>query len=80
VDGRRDELQTYLASNNVPSMIYYPVPMHEQPAFSKVVRRRTSLTNTEKISRQVLSLPMHPDLTVEQIDHICEKIKTFFRQ
>ena len=80
VDGRRDELQTYLANNNVPSMIYYPVPMHEQPAFSKVVRRRTSLTNTEKISRQVLSLPMHPDLTVEQIDHICEKIKTFFRQ
>lgn len=77
-DGRRDELQTYLAEHQIPSMIYYPVPMHEQAAFSKVVRRRVSLTNTEKISKEVLSLPMHADLSMEQIDYICGAIKNFF--
>ena len=77
-DGRRDELQSYLASQNVPSMIYYPVPMHEQAAFNKIVRRRVPLTNTEKVSKEVLSLPMHPDLSIDQMDYICEKINHFF--
>jgi dTDP-4-amino-4,6-dideoxygalactose transaminase len=78
--GRRDELQSYLASHKVPSMIYYPVPMHEQAAFNKVVRRRVSLANTEKVSKEVLSLPMHPNLQMDQMDYICEKIKDFFNQ
>ncbi len=77
-EGRRDALQTYLASHQVPSMIYYPVPMHEQAAFSKVVRRRVPLLNTERVSKEVLSLPMHPDLSIDQMDYICEKIAEFF--
>ncbi len=77
-EGRRDELQTYLASHQVPSMIYYPVPMHEQAAFSKVVRRRVPLLNTERASKEVLSLPIHPDLSIDQMDYICEKISDFF--
>jgi dTDP-4-amino-4,6-dideoxygalactose transaminase len=76
---QRNELQTYLAEQKIPSMIYYPVPMHEQPAFNKVVRRRVSLKNTERISKEVLSLPMHPDLTEEQIVFICDHIKKFFK-
>jgi UDP-2-acetamido-2-deoxy-ribo-hexuluronate aminotransferase len=78
LNGRRDELQNYLSAQKIPSMIYYPVPMHEQVAFNKVVRRRVSLANTEKVSKEVLSLPMHPDLTTEQIDYICEKVALFF--
>lgn len=77
-DDKRDELQTYLSGHKIPSMIYYPVPMHEQAAFSKVVRRRVSLANTEKVCREVLSLPMHPDLPSDQMGFICEKIKAFF--
>jgi UDP-2-acetamido-2-deoxy-ribo-hexuluronate aminotransferase len=77
-DGRRDELQKYLADNKIPSMIYYPVPMHEQEAFNKLVRRRVPLTNTNKISKEVLSLPMHPDLADDQIGFICEHIRRFF--
>lgn len=80
LDNKRDELQAFLASHKIPSMIYYPVPMHEQAAFNKVVRRRVPLTNTEKVSKEVLSLPMHPFLPVDQIDFICEKIKHFFTQ
>ncbi|HZV67928.1 MAG TPA: DegT/DnrJ/EryC1/StrS family aminotransferase [Saprospiraceae bacterium] len=75
----RNELQAYLAEQKIPSMIYYPVPMHEQPAFNKIVRKRVPLHNTERISREVLSLPMHPDLTEEQIGFICDGIKAFFK-
>ena len=79
LNGRRDELQNYLSAQKIPSMIYYPVPMHEQAAFSKVVRRRVSLANTEKVSKEVLSLPMHPDLSTEQISYICKKVASFFQ-
>ena len=75
----RNELQTYLAEQKIPSMIYYPVPMHEQAAFNKIVRRRVTLTNTERVCREVLSLPMHPDLTEEQINYICDHIKKYFK-
>jgi dTDP-4-amino-4,6-dideoxygalactose transaminase len=78
LSGRRDELQSYLASHQIPSMIYYPVPMHEQAAFSKVVRRRVSLVNTDRISGEVLSLPMHPDLDEEQLVYIGDHIHRFF--
>lgn len=78
-DGRRDELQKYLAENKIPSMIYYPVPMHEQEAFNKLVRRRVPLLNTNKISQEVLSLPMHPDLADDQIGYIAEHIRRFFQ-
>lgn len=77
--GRRDELQAYLAEHKIPSMIYYPVPMHEQAAFNKLVRKRVSLNNTNKIIKEVLSLPMHPDLSEDQIGFITEKIQNFFR-
>lgn len=78
-NGRRDKLQTFLAGHKIPSMIYYPVPMHEQIAYNKLVRRRVTLTNTEKVSKEVLSLPMHPDLTEDQMNFICEKISLFFK-
>jgi UDP-2-acetamido-2-deoxy-ribo-hexuluronate aminotransferase len=78
-DGRRDELQKYLADHKVPSMIYYPVPMHEQAAFNKLVRRRVPLTQTDKISKEVLSLPMHPDLGDDQMAYIAEHVAAFFK-
>lgn len=80
LEGRRDALQAYLAEQKIPSMVYYPVPMHEQAAFNKVVRRRVSLVNTDRISKEVLSLPMHPDLAQDQIEYIVEKIIGFFKQ
>lgn len=77
-NGRRDALQQYLAAQKIPSMIYYPVPMHEQAAFNKVVRRRVPLIHTDMVSAEVLSLPMHPDLTDDQIQFICEHVSGFF--
>jgi UDP-2-acetamido-2-deoxy-ribo-hexuluronate aminotransferase len=78
-DGRRDALQTYLAENKIPSMVYYPVPMHEQKAFNNVIRKRVLLKNTDLVSKEVLSLPMHPDLEDDQIQYIVEHIGKFLK-
>jgi dTDP-4-amino-4,6-dideoxygalactose transaminase len=79
LDGRRDAMQAYLAEHKIPSMIYYPVPMHEQTAFNKVVRKRVLLKNTDLVSKEVLSLPMHPDLEDDQMQYIAEHIGKFLK-
>ncbi|MBS2098238.1 DegT/DnrJ/EryC1/StrS family aminotransferase [Carboxylicivirga linearis] len=77
-DGKRDELQSYLKENNIPSMVYYPVPLHEQEAFTEYQDKDISLANSETLSSEVLSLPMHTELTEEQLKDITTTIKRFF--
>jgi dTDP-4-amino-4,6-dideoxygalactose transaminase len=73
-DGKRDILKKYLADNNIPTMVYYPMPVHRQQAFSDIIKPGGDLSESEYLCRSVLSLPMHPDLTEEQIDYITGKI------
>ena len=77
-DGRRNELQKYLEEEGIPAMIYYPVPLHKQEAFITISRQRTELNNTERLCNEVLSLPMHTELTPEIQNFIIEKIRRFF--
>lgn len=82
----RDSLKAFLAEKGVPSMIYYPLPLSDQPAFSSIAMKREdlnpeaedSLRNSEYLADHVLSLPMHPNLTEEQISYIVETIKKFY--
>jgi UDP-2-acetamido-2-deoxy-ribo-hexuluronate aminotransferase len=76
-DGRRDALKTFLADAGIPSMVYYPVPLHHQPVFREYCPPRFSLPVAEMLCEQVLSLPMHTELTSEEIMYITEKIKHF---
>lgn len=71
---QRDKLQTYLKEHGIPTMIYYPKPMHKQGAFegNKVY---VPCNVTEKLCENVLALPMHPYLTDEDVEKICEHIK-----
>ncbi len=78
-DGRRDALKAYLAENNIPSMIYYPVPMHKQEAFLEDVGNGNRYPVSDKLSQEVLSLPMHTELTLEQQEYIADTIKSFFK-
>ena len=61
-DGRRDALQAFLQEKGIPSMIYYPLPLHHQPAYRELCRRPLSLPVTESLCRSVLSLPIHTDI------------------
>lgn len=78
-NGRRDELKSFLADHNIPSMIYYPVPMHKQEAFLEDVKSGDSYPVSEALSKKVLSLPMHTELTLEQQEYIADTIKSFFK-
>lgn len=78
VDGQRDQLKEYLSDKGIPSMIYYPVPLHLQKAYQYLGYREGDLPVSELISQQVLSLPMHTELDEAQLDYIVTTIKEFF--
>jgi len=75
---KRDQLQKYLKQNNIPTQIYYPYPLHLQPAFKYLRYKRGSLPETEKTCKQVISLPIYPELTRKEQNYIIGKIKKFY--
>ena len=75
---RRDELQHFLKGCGVPTMVYYPLPVHAQPAYAYLNYAPGQFPVAERLCGAVLSLPIHPLLTVEQIDYISESAITFF--
>ncbi|MCL2637200.1 MAG: DegT/DnrJ/EryC1/StrS family aminotransferase [Oscillospiraceae bacterium] len=74
---QRDSLQAYLKENGIPSMIYYIKPLHLQAAYSDAGYAESSLPQSEQVAKRVLSLPMHPYLTEEEILNIANKIKSY---
>ena len=87
-DGRRDALKEFLAEREIPSMIYYPLPLQRQEAFLSIAKvaggapaleGERVLGNSIELSGRVLSLPMHTELTEEQLHYICKAIKAFYR-
>lgn len=73
---QRDGIQEYLKEQGIPTMIYYPKPMHRQEAF-KGVKKYVECPNTEDLCKKVLSLPIHPYLKQEDMLMIVEKIKAY---
>jgi dTDP-4-amino-4,6-dideoxygalactose transaminase len=77
-NGKRDELKNYLESKKIPSMIYYPGPLHSQKAYGYLGYKDGDFPVTTTLCREVLSLPMHPDMEKDQIDYITLNILEFF--
>ncbi|MEG1024405.1 MAG: DegT/DnrJ/EryC1/StrS family aminotransferase, partial [Flavobacterium sp.] len=71
----RTDLQRYLTNNNIQTVIHYPVPPHKQNAFLEW--NNLSFPITEKIHNEVLSLPISPVLTKEEVDFIIETINQY---
>jgi dTDP-4-amino-4,6-dideoxygalactose transaminase len=74
----RADLVRYLNESGIPSMIYYPLPLHKQKVFERNCRISESLTVSEQLSQCVLSLPMHTELTAEMQQTICTAINRYF--
>lgn len=70
----RNGLNEYLASKNIPSMIYYPVPGHKQKMFASFNANEYDLPVTDRLSERVISLPMHTELSEEQLSYITKTI------
>lgn len=77
--GNRDELREHLQANDVPAMVYYPVPLHLQKAYEGYGIRRGDLPVTERLMDEVLSLPMSTELGEDQLEHIVSTVKGFFK-
>ncbi len=73
------KLQEYLKSKEIPSMIYYPVPLHLQKAYSNLNYKKGDLPVTEKICDSVISLPIHTELNNKQLKYITTNILEFLR-
>lgn len=73
----RNKFKTYLESKGIPTMIYYPVPLHLQKAYRKDEYPEGSFAITERLSQTVISLPIHTEMKVNQLSYICEMIKAF---
>ncbi|MEA5005109.1 MAG: DegT/DnrJ/EryC1/StrS family aminotransferase [Rikenellaceae bacterium] len=74
----RDELKKYLFDKGIASMIYYPLALNHQKAFSSISKIKVSLENAEMVAAQVLSLPMHTELKESDQVVICNSIRKFF--
>lgn len=77
-DGKRDDLQRFLKSKEIPTMIYYPFPMHAQKAYSHLGYTDSDMPVSTKLCAEVLALPIHPWIEEEQQDLIINSIKDFF--
>ena len=73
---KRDKVVNFLKENNIPTMIYYPVPMHRQPAYAKFFKEQGGgdLTNSDYLSKHVFSIPIHAYLSDLEQEYIIEKI------
>ncbi|HXY32141.1 MAG TPA: DegT/DnrJ/EryC1/StrS family aminotransferase [Gemmatimonadaceae bacterium] len=75
---RRDQLQAHLKSKGIGNAIYYPLPLHLQKCFAYLGYREGSCPESERAAREVISLPVYPELTRAQQDEVIEAIRGFF--
>jgi dTDP-4-amino-4,6-dideoxygalactose transaminase len=75
----RDSLQTFLADRGIRSLIHYPLPIHLQPAYEDLGYQPGDLPASELAARQVLSLPLYPEITKTSVEAVCRGILDFLR-
>ena len=78
LNGKRDELQAFLASKEIPAMIYYPVALRNQKAYFQESNPKDFI-NTDKLLEQVISLPMHTELDEKQLRYITNAVIEFMK-
>ena len=78
LNGKRNELQQFLAEKEIPAMIYYPVALRKQKAYFQD-SNPADFVNTDKLLDQVISLPMHTELDEEQLKYITDSVLEFFK-
>ncbi len=76
---RRDDLQRFLAERGIGSAIHYPVPIHLMSVGRELGYARGSFPVTEGQAARILSLPVYPELTGDDIDRVCDTVRTFYR-
>jgi dTDP-4-amino-4,6-dideoxygalactose transaminase len=76
---QRDALQQFLNEQEIPTMVYYPVPLHVQKPYADVRHVEGMLPISERLSKEVLSLPMHTEMETEQAAYIIKQVINFYK-
>jgi UDP-2-acetamido-2-deoxy-ribo-hexuluronate aminotransferase len=80
LNGKRDALKNFLAEAELPSMIYYPLPLQEQEAFKNITKSSGDLSVAKELAYSVLSIPIHTEMKKEEQDLVINRIKEFFNK
>jgi dTDP-4-amino-4,6-dideoxygalactose transaminase len=75
---RREALRKHLDAQGIETGIHYPVPIHLQPAWQNAFGTTSPLPRAEQVAREILSLPVHPDLTDAEVEHVADSTARFF--
>jgi dTDP-4-amino-4,6-dideoxygalactose transaminase len=75
---RRDELQKHLNERKIGNSVYYPLPLHLQPCFEYLGYREGQCPEAERAAREVISIPIYPELTRPQLDEVADAIRGFY--
>jgi len=75
---KRDELMQYLKEKGIHCGVHYPIPLHLQPAYKELGFKRGSYPVSEILAKEILSIPIYPELTEEQCTYVVDNIKQFF--
>jgi len=75
---RRDALRTHLAAHEIETGVHYPVPIHRQPAWLRAFGETPPLPRAEQAAREILSLPVYPDLTDAEVERVVDAVVAFF--
>ncbi|MFN5704939.1 MAG: DegT/DnrJ/EryC1/StrS family aminotransferase [bacterium] len=78
LNNKRDKLKSFLQDKGIPSMIYYPMPVHKQEAYKNWSIGAGGVSVSERLCKEVLSIPIHTELTDEEMEYIVGSIKEFF--
>jgi dTDP-4-amino-4,6-dideoxygalactose transaminase len=78
--GKRDALQAFLKDRGIGTSIYYPLPLHLQPCFAYLGYKQGQLPESERAAKEVLSLPIFPELTRGQLDEVVAGVASFFKK
>ena len=73
----RDQLRAWMESKGVATGMHYPIPIHLQEACQRYYGNGTFLPVTEKVTEEILSLPMYPELTAEEVEYVCDCVRDF---
>ena len=76
---QRDGLMRYLTDKNITTLIHYPTPIHLQKAYSSLGYGPGSFPKAEGVAKEIVSLPLYPSLTEEEVGYVCESIQEFYR-
>ena len=74
----REKMRSFLADKDIGALVHYPVPVHLQPAYAGRLARGADLPETERAAKEVLSLPMYPELSVSDAGKVMEAVSAFF--